>query len=129
MHLIQPLLLGALLLALVFYLRFLRSSLRDRALALIFFVLACVAVLVPNSTQTVADFVGVGRGTDLTFYLFAVGFVYFVVLAYSRFSRLDRAMTEMVRRLAILEADVGERVAHTAASSHEAGRDKQTHSR
>jgi small membrane protein len=104
MHLIQPLLLASFLVALYFYLRFLRSSVRDRLLALSFFVVACIAVLVPNSTNRLANLVGVGRGTDLTFYLFAVGFVYFVVLAYSRFSRLDRALTEVVRKLAIMEA-------------------------
>ncbi|HEV8195040.1 MAG TPA: DUF2304 domain-containing protein [Gemmatimonadales bacterium] len=105
MHLIQPLLLVAFLIALVVYLRFLRSSLRDRLLGLFFFGIACAAVLVPDSTQRVADLVGVGRGTDLTFYLFAVGFVFFAVLMVSKLSRLNRSLTEVVRRVAIIEAE------------------------
>ena len=116
---IQPILLAGFLLSLVLYLRFLRSSLRDRLLALAMFVLVCAAVLEPDLTQRVATAVGVGRGTDLTFYLCLVAFVYFAVLTSSRLSRADRMLTEVVRRVAILEggevgggrAIVGERPA------------------
>ena len=101
---IQIILLVALLSASAVYLRFLRSSLRDRLLALGFFVVACVAVIAPDLTQRAADLVGVGRGTDLTFYVFAICFVFFAILIYSKVSRLNRALTEVVRRVAIAEA-------------------------
>lgn len=101
---IQIILLVALLSASAIYLRFLRSSLRDRLLALGFFIVACAAVVAPDLTQRAADLVGVGRGTDLTFYVFAVCFVFFAILIYSRVSRLNRALTEVVRRVAIAEA-------------------------
>lgn len=104
MRSIQVILLVALLSAVAVYLRFLRSSLRDRLLALIFFVAACAAVVAPDLTQRAADLVGVGRGTDLTFYVLAVCFVFFAILIYSKVSRLDRAFTEVVRRVAIAEA-------------------------
>lgn len=104
MRLIQPILLAALLCLFFVYLRFLRSTLRDRVLALIFFLLASAAVVVPDSTQRLAHMVGVGRGTDLTFYLFAVAFSFSAVLTYSRLSRVSRSLTEVVRRIAILEA-------------------------
>lgn len=76
MHLIQPILVTALLVALVLYLRFLRTGLRDRILVILFFAVAMIAVLIPDFTQDLATLVGVGRGTDLTFYAFAVAAVF-----------------------------------------------------
>ena len=104
---IQVTLLAGFTLAFVIYLRFLRSSLRDRLLAASMFLAVSVAVLVPDLTQLAADLVGVGRGTDLTLYLFVMGFALFAVLTYSKMSRLNRALTEVVRRLAIVESEAG----------------------
>ena len=105
MRLIQVILIGGLLAALVIYLRFLRSSLRDRLIAALFFTSAVAAVAVPGLTQRIANLVGVGRGTDLTFYLFALAFVFFAVLIYSKVTRLSRAVTEVIRRVAIVESE------------------------
>jgi hypothetical protein len=104
---IQFALLAGFTTAFVIYLRFLRSSLRDRLLAASMLVAVSVAVLVPDLTQFAADLVGVGRGTDLTLYLFVMGFALFAVLTYSKMSRLNRALTEVVRRLAIVESGAG----------------------
>jgi len=103
MRLIQPILLAGFLVPLLLYLRFLRSSLRDRLLVVAMFLLVCLAVLDPELTQQVANVVGVGRGTDLTLYLFLVGFVFFGVLTWSRLNHANRMVTEVVRRVAILE--------------------------
>jgi hypothetical protein len=92
-----------------------RSPLRDRLAGLSLFTAACAAVLVPDFTQRVADLVGVGRGTDLTFYLLAAGFTFFAVLIYSRLNRLSSALTELVRQLAVAEALVL-RAANTPAA-------------
>jgi hypothetical protein len=89
-------------------------------------VAVSIAVLVPDLTQRAADIVGVGRGTDLTLYLFVMGFALFAVLTYSKMSRLNRALTEVVRRLAIVEAETPIRAnvdpGHTAADAPERGR-------
>ena len=70
MSLIQiALALGSILL-LVLYATFLRSTLRDRALAILLFVTAVVAILFPDLTTRLANILGVGRGTDLLIYLF-----------------------------------------------------------
>ena len=102
---IQLTLLAGFTAAFFIYLRFLRSSLWDRLLAASMLLAVCVAVLVPDLTQVAADLVGVGRGTDLTLYLFVMGFALFAVLTYSKMSRLNRALTEVVRRLAIVESE------------------------
>jgi hypothetical protein len=114
---IQYTLLAGFTLAFVIYLRFLRSSLRDRLLAASMLIAVSVAVLVPDLTQLAADLVGVGRGTDLTLYLFIMGFALFAVLTYSKMSRLNRALTEVVRRLAIVESEAG----HTRGEAEPSG--------
>jgi len=103
MRLIQPILVAGFIVALILYLRFLRTGLRDRLAVLLLFIGMCAAVLDPDLTNQAAHLVGVGRGTDLTFYLFLVAFVFFAVLSYSRIAQLSRDLTEVVRRLAIVE--------------------------
>jgi hypothetical protein len=122
MHLIQPILLLAFLGTLFSYVAFLRTALRDRLIAVILFCAACVAVLIPDSTQKLANMVGVGRGTDLTFYLLAVGFVFFGVVVHSKISEHARVLTEVVRTLAISEAVVvrGDDAARPSCGAEEA---------
>ena len=60
-----------------------------------------VGVLWPRSTMVAARWLGIGRGADLVLYcsVFAMlgGFFYI----YTRFRRMDRALTVLVRQLAI----------------------------
>ena len=114
---IQLTLLAGFTTAFFIYLRFLRSSLWDRLLAASMLLAVCVAVLVPDLTQMAADLVGVGRGTDLTLYLFVMGFALFAVLTNSKMSRLNRALTEVVRRLAIVESETPGRTGADAGPS------------
>lgn len=64
------------------------------------------AIVWPRSTMLAAHALGIGRGADLLLYLSVlstlVGFFYI----YTRFRRLDRQITMLVRRLAITNAQV-----------------------
>ncbi len=104
MRLIQVILVVASISALVLYLTYFRSVIRDRIIGLAFFVVAVLAIMVPDITSVIAHKVGVGRGTDLIFYIFASGSVFFFILLYSRLARLDARQTELVRYLAITNA-------------------------
>ena len=97
------LVLGSLLL-LVLYAAFLRSTLRDRALAVLLFITALVAILVPDLTTWVANALGVGRGTDLLIYLFILGAVFAFIVVNARIMRLEDHITELVRELALSRA-------------------------
>jgi hypothetical protein len=85
-----------------------RTAARTRAWKkLIMLALAAAAVasiLYPELTTKVANFVGVGRGTDLLLYLLVAVFLYVTVGFYLRFRDLERQLTVVARRLAIDEA-------------------------
>ena len=77
------------------------------------------AIIFPNITQTAADLVGVGRGTDLILYLGIVSVMFVLLHYYSKFVDLQRQLTEVTRELAILRAEV-DRVAPPAAKTDQA---------
>ena len=104
MKTIQPVLILIMLALFALYLVYFRSLLRDRLIALLLLGASIVAVLAPDLTSRVALAIGVGRGTDLVFYLFAVASMFVFVLLYMRVSRLAQAQTEIVRALAMLNA-------------------------
>lgn len=106
--LIQVFLIAAALGVLVLLLRS-RASARTRAWKkLIVMALTAVAVasiLRPELTQTAANLVGVGRGTDLLLYLLTAVFLYVALGFYLRFRDVERQLTVLARRIAIDEAE------------------------
>lgn len=65
--------------------------------------LAIVSILFPNTWQSLADLVGVGRGTDLILYATVVAFFSFVVTTFKRFRTTDIRYTRLARRIALDE--------------------------
>lgn len=105
MKFIQPLLIGGFLVALCVYVVYLRTALRDRLLAAAFVAVAVVAVLFPDLTTVAAHRLGVGRGSDLLLYLVVLGGTFAFLLVYIRLLGLERSVTALVRKIAILEAE------------------------
>jgi hypothetical protein len=107
MMLIQVILIAASLGLLMILLRS-RTAARTRAwkrLILVALVMVAIAsILYPELTTRVANFVGVGRGTDLLLYLLVAVFLYVVVGFYLKFRDVERQLTVLARRLAIDEA-------------------------
>jgi hypothetical protein len=101
MKLIQIILLLGLGFSFLLYFIYLRSTGRDRLVTLVFLVILLLAVLFPDSTTTVAHFLGVGRGTDLAFYLFSIFIFFAVTLLHLKIKRMERSMTELTREIAL----------------------------
>ena len=80
----------------------LRAGIRIAAIALTGAAIA--AVINPNLLTSVANDVGVTRGTDLVLYVFIVIFVATSIGTYFRFREQDRRLVEVVRASAIREA-------------------------
>ncbi len=71
-----------------------------------FWLCVGVCVLTPGITQWCADLLGVGRGADAVFYLGIVGLSYATFRSYLRTRRLEQEITELVRKLALRQADI-----------------------
>jgi hypothetical protein len=66
---------------------------------------AAVGIADPDILARLAALLGIGRGVDLVLYLSILAFVIAFFLVYLRFRRLDEQLTEIVRQLAIRDAE------------------------
>ncbi|SDX49185.1 hypothetical protein SAMN05661080_00156 [Modestobacter sp. DSM 44400] len=117
---IKWLLVPALIFAVWFSLRS-RASLRGQArrkiLAGITVVVGVLAVIFPNATQQLADWVGVTRGADLLLYVLALLLIYMMGSTGVRFREQEARLVRLSREVALAEAEA--RVGMRAAQDHE----------
>lgn len=80
-----------------------RGGIRKRIATfwLLVWAAAGVTALWPQSTAIAARALGIGRGADLVLYCSVLAMLVGFFYIYTRFRRLDRALTLLVRRLAI----------------------------
>ncbi|WP_218974485.1 DUF2304 domain-containing protein [Streptomyces sp. NP160] len=90
-----------------------------RRVAVVGFVgLAIASLLFPQTWQSAASVLGVGRGTDLLLYATIIAFLGFMVSSHLRTRDLQRQVTVLSRRLALDEAAA--RAAAQLADEHAA---------
>jgi len=101
---IQPLLIIAFVVGTFLYLRFGRSRTLDRMILIAAALLGIILVANPDLTTELANFIGVGRGTDLLLYfgLTVIAFVLFFL--YTRLRTTEARLTDLARYIAIQEA-------------------------
>ncbi|OGF21173.1 hypothetical protein A2316_03495 [Candidatus Falkowbacteria bacterium RIFOXYB2_FULL_38_15] len=68
---------------------------------LCFWAIACVVVLKPESTDFVANILGVGRGADMVVYLSIILLFYIVFQTTIKIEKIERNITKIVREMAI----------------------------
>ncbi|MBV8928434.1 MAG: DUF2304 domain-containing protein [Mycobacteriaceae bacterium] len=104
MNWIQVLLIAAVVGLLVYLLRS-RTSTQSRAwvkVGYVAFIMAGIyAVLRPNDTTVVANWVGVDRGTDLMVYGLVIAFAFTTLSAYIRFKDLELRYARLARAVAL----------------------------
>lgn len=85
----------------------LRGTVRKRIVVfwLALWVGGSVAVVWPHTTAMVAHSLGIGRGADLLLYSTALVMIVAFFYVYTRFRRVERQLTLLVRRLAIQNAE------------------------
>jgi hypothetical protein len=86
------------------YFRRLRRRLIDRILFLAITISAVLMVARPDWANSIAQYVGVGRGADLLTYLGLSGLGFLWLQLYTRQRAQKEQITDLVRRMAILEA-------------------------
>lgn len=91
---------GLLLLTLVCLLA-LKSRLATRLFVVAQLLVGVALVIFPEATNWVAAKVGVGRGTDLLFYLAVLAGYAGAIIVLAKFRRLERQITELARQIAL----------------------------
>jgi hypothetical protein len=89
------------------YLGFVRRNRLPFNIMLVFAILvvAGVAVVFPERTDSIANWAGVGRGVDLIGYLVQVLLLFMALHFYTKFVDIQRQLTRIVRELAILRSE------------------------
>lgn len=104
MNWIQILLIASIMVLLV-YLLLSRRSAQARAwvkLGYVMFVLAAVyAIVRPDDTTVVANWLGVDRGADLIGYALIVAFLFTTISTYLRFKDLELRYAQLARSIAL----------------------------
>lgn len=89
-----------------------RASARSRAwvkVGYVVFVLAGVyAILRPDQTTVVANWLGVARGTDLMLYVLIIAFIFTTLSTYMRFKDLEFRYAQLARAVALQGAQTPE---------------------
>jgi hypothetical protein len=110
---IQVILIAAML-GIAFYLVRSTPSARHLAVRRVLVFLALVAgvivVISPGWLTTLANLVGIGRGTDFLFYASLVAFLFYVVVDYKRSVQLARANTHLARELTLVRARLDDEI-------------------
>ncbi|WP_461474668.1 DUF2304 family protein [Microbacterium sp. HJ5] len=84
---------------------------------LAFIAIAVLSVLFPQWLSWLANLLGVGRGTDLILYALVIIFLGTTLAQYRRISALQRKITVIARRLAIVDAETSDTDAVRGAPS------------
>ena len=101
---IGQILLIVLIVCLGVYVFVLRSVLTDRLAMLVLAAAGVALVIWPGLSERVAHLVGIGRGTDLIFYLFIIFCLFRFVSASAAQRRLEKRLAEVVREQALRDA-------------------------
>ena len=100
---IQFILITGVIMLLVYYLMLMRSAVAELVLLIVLSGISVFFILFPNKTNMIANKLGVGRGADLLFYVCILLFLFFVLKLFSRIRRLEKKLTEIIRKDAIDE--------------------------
>lgn len=82
-------------------------------------VVTVLAVIFPGAVNSVANILGVGRGTDLLLYGLIVVFIGNALIAQRRQRNTERQITVLARQLALMQAITPERAAPSTSDDHE----------
>ena len=83
-------------------------------------IAGAVAVVAPETADDLAHFVGVGRGADFVMYVSIVAILFVLVHYYTKFTELQRNLTQLAREMAILRADLENATRAAAAAAAQA---------
>lgn len=80
-----------------------------KILCFLFTILAIIAVVFPGLSNRIASSLGVTTGANLLLYCLTLAFIFVVINMYIKSKRDERRLALVVRRLAIIEAELKKR--------------------
>ncbi len=102
---IQVILITGVILIFLYYVLRLRNALLDLLTIGVFSGLSIFFILFPHYTSSIAEWLGVGRGADLLFYICILFFLFVILKMFARIRRLEKDLTELVRQDAEAKAE------------------------
>lgn len=104
MKAIQFILIPLVLVTMLVYLTHARSRIVGRIVVIFIGLAATAMVWMPEITQRVAEYLGVGRGTDLILYLGFLGLAFICSMLFSQLRHQEMQLTGLTRAIALIEA-------------------------
>ncbi len=101
---IQVLLITGVVFIFLYYTFRLRNALFDMLVLAVFAGIGIYFILFPESTNKLANKLGVGRGADMLFYICILFFLFVILKLFARIRRLESTLTDLVRDQAKKEA-------------------------
>ncbi len=95
---------GIVLISIYMYVR-IRRSVLDTVLIFLFMAVGISFILFPEITNKLAKVMGVNRGINLIFYTGFLILFFLVLKLYARSRRLEKNLTEMVRKISLEKAE------------------------
>ncbi|MFZ5365543.1 MAG: DUF2304 domain-containing protein [Patescibacteria group bacterium] len=75
---------------------------------LIFWLIVGLIVVLPQTTQLIAEWLGVGRGVDAVMYISVIVLFYMIFRIFARIEKIEKDITHLVKEIAIESATKGE---------------------
>lgn len=66
-----------------------------------FWIIVGVIIVLPQTTQIVADWLGVGRGVDVVIYIAIIVLFYIVFRIFNRIEKIEKDITYLVKEISI----------------------------
>lgn len=82
----------------------LRNRLFDFLFLLLLVLAATVLIMFPDASMVLAHWLGVGRGTDLVFYVSTLAFWFFLLKLYLKQRSYEKKLTELIRAQSLQQA-------------------------
>ncbi|MBX3312279.1 MAG: DUF2304 domain-containing protein [Microbacteriaceae bacterium] len=76
-----------------------------RIFFLLFVALAAFSLFFPEAWTKVANFFGIGRGTDLLLYIVVLVFFGYAVSTFRKFRNQEKQITQLAREIALLRTE------------------------
>ena len=82
------------------------SSIVSRLFLIFGSILGILSLIGVEYTQTIANFIGIGRSADLYLYLGLITVFLFITYTLNRFGHINKKLSKLVKKLALIEADI-----------------------